>query len=675
MRFLIFIFIALSCYNSDIDAKEAGTEASSYSTFLVVQDSNGLDSGDTCTTALDIGNFAAAPFKRSSLFRPCESGFAHQDGKCTTSLAGRKRDESGMEVLAMQENEQKIGSILSKLRHFLGRLHRGLGLADTTATLPQTAELKCAQKINQQERTRKGKIQRRGRKERSGATQGYNLTIHCTALFAIWYNNALAQDGLWTLSVASGLHCSGITCASTTGCSAQWNNGPDPSLKEGIPGHQQHASRCSRSLRSHGYQRYASNHEGLARCYDCPGESETYPPRSSRIQTSAQGGMASASRGKRECLGVSAGELPQKYGTTSGSGSSCVTGSILCAESHPVVELARGQGSPSHRRATTGRVAGCHCIGFSNGCRRRGIEEERSPNNEAMSGCIRWGAQRRARDFGRRKQRFFEPSKATTFGGPWSFEDNDTLCYVVIHGRIHTCLRKGGCRRPLKVSFRDVEAYSPQQLWASAASIRKLQGMKTEEMLIYRHSVVTEFDYIDPFMAGLRAMTMRWDVISGSHGLCDYDGFQITSNKAGVDDHNYPGGVDWQEQIQPPLTVRYEERQQCRLLPDTRHLLPESSTALHEDNPEEDDVHEGQTDFYPNQEWVTFFEEVTANDDSEQLFTVYGLAEVEQGVRYVALQDPTPGLLVRAIRNQFPEFLEWHLRVHRVHPQPMDMAA
>ena len=270
-------------------------------------------------------------------------------------------------------------------------------------------------------------------------------------------------------------------------------------------------------------------------------------------------------------------------------------------------------------------------------------------------------------------------------------------------GRITSCLKKDGCRRPRTVYFVDVEAYPLHYpSWSGAAGIEKYNGMSTEEMLTYQHSVTSEFDYVDPFLAALRATKMRWDISSSLLGFGDYDGFPTyIQNKPDSDVEGHPGGVERHERasFDAPLhhlAVTYAEaddpgprptfdsvsgskmqqpidRQQLRLLPDpNRPSLP----PQFEDEPEfdEDTLPEGHTDFYPNHEWTTLFAEVLATEDSEHLFTIYGLAEVDQGTRYTTIRNPTPGHVVRAIRQLFPGLLDWHLRVHIVHPQPADMA-
>ncbi len=83
---------------------------------------------------------------------------------------------------------------------------------------------------------------------------------------------------------------------------------------------------------------------------------------------------------------------------------------------------------------------------------------------------------------------------------------------------------------------------------------------------------------------------------------------------------------------------------------------------------------EVHADFYPNHEWTALFAEELGDVDTNHRFTIYGLAEIEQGTRFASIRNPAPGLVVRAIRQLFPGLHDWHLRVHLVHPQPADQA-
>ena len=214
MRFLIFFLIAFGRYHFDTNAEEAGTEATSYSTIPLVQDTDWLDFGNTCTTTLDFGDPTTASFKRSSIPWPCESNFAHEDGKCTTSLARRQRDESGMEVLAMQEDEHKAGSVLPGLRHVLGGLRRLLGVAGASrgASVTKTEKFQCAQKIKQ-ERSRKGAIKRgAGLRKEGPRCQRRTLSFRSAILCTAWLEYTMAQDGFRTFpTTAAHLYNDG-TC-------------------------------------------------------------------------------------------------------------------------------------------------------------------------------------------------------------------------------------------------------------------------------------------------------------------------------------------------------------------------------------------------------------------------------------------------------------------------------
>ena len=417
-------------------------------------------------------------------------------------------------------------------------------------------------------------------------------------------------------------------------------------------------------------------------------------------------------------------------------------------------------------------------------------------------------------------------------------------------GRIYPCQSKGKCRGPKAVKFDIVEAYSDHKGDLDAACNVPRTCMNTEEALVRQHSVVYEFDYVNPYCAALRAYNMRWEVATSSLGLGGFDGFptveSIREQKPDFDDDEAFGVLEWQDQflpqhdvqphdppqegllainpsatvgvangdhschmdivsfgyhdgyvgrreltvisqttgewqhrvqhqwrdhwhylppvlrivLQPPedrpntlwvivqcdviephlrsALVQLDNDQACKVIltpssslrthiltasgldsdfhegavvrlglqpwllgiPKTvsngdfiRILLRDSaimSSRLFDDRPTarpagSEDTHteqipdhtpepEGDTDFYPHHEWISLFQDVEEPRQEGLRFTIYGLAEVSCGTRYVQSQRTTPEAVVRAIRQQFPEYREWSLRIHMVHPQPSDDA-
>ena len=114
----------------------------------------------------------------------------------------------------------------------------------------------------------------------------------------------------------------------------------------------------------------------------------------------------------------------------------------------------------------------------------------------------------------------------------------------------------------------------------------------------------------------------------------------------------------------------------CRLLDD--RPTARSSTSQEQSDEQPPDPHqedEGHTDFYPHHDWIPLFHDNDGQDESQSRFTIYGLAEESCGTRAVVVRQPTPASLNHAVRQQFPAFRQWHLRIHMVHPQPSDDAA
>ena len=401
------------------------------------------------------------------------------------------------------------------------------------------------------------------------------------------------------------------------------------------------------------------------------------------------------------------------------------------------------------------------------------------------------------------------------------------------------------------MKFDIVEAYSNRKGDLDAACNATRTCVNTEEALVTKHSVVSEFDYLNPYRAALRACTLRWEVATSSLGVGGFDGFPCENlfrqQKPDFDDEETFGVVEWQDQFLPqqdvqpldphaedlqvphPRTtveasvmdsgrsitivsfghhngfvgrrelvvssklagewqpqVRHQWRDHWRILPPTVHivsqppedrpdtmwvivqcdvvrhdirsvlvqldndgtckvvLIPSSSLKAHiltayglgvdmhegavvrlglqpwllgipqlvsngdfirillpdsavvanrlfdertatrsagseevpaEQQPAQEPEHEGDTDFYPYHEWILLFNEADDPHQDGLQLTIYGLAEVSCGTRHVQSQRATPEAVVRVIRQQFPEYREWSLRIHMVQPQPSDDAA
>ena len=288
-------------------------------------------------------------------------------------------------------------------------------------------------------------------------------------------------------------------------------------------------------------------------------------------------------------------------------------------------------------------------------------------------------------------------------------------------GRIVPCQQKGKCRRPKRVTFGAVEAYLSRKGDLDAASSTIRQCMSTADAIVQRHSVTYEFDFLDQYSAARRACTMSWDVASSSLGLGGYDGFP--SFQQCNPDEDQEGGfgiIEWKDQFLHPIVAQtgtslQEQQHDAHLCADpavmididngqvmnvledgdsVRILLPERVVSSHrllddrpttrpetrsdsseEQTPDITPEDEGHTDFYPHHDWIALFQEDDDQDESRSRFTIYGLAEESRGTREAIVRQPTPVSVSRAVRQQFPEFRQWHLRIHMVHPQPSDDAS
>ena len=171
----LWLFVVCICrHNSVSNSATEGTQTTGYSAVSVVQDPHEAIHRFGNYTILDSANLERASFQGPLVPEPCASGASLcQDGELKAKLVRGEGDESGMEMLPLQANEQETCRILPVLWYTLGTGNRQLALdrcrwGDSSSEKPECPTDWADQIQRRWEREGQGERKRQGQRQGQG---------------------------------------------------------------------------------------------------------------------------------------------------------------------------------------------------------------------------------------------------------------------------------------------------------------------------------------------------------------------------------------------------------------------------------------------------------------------------------------------------------------------------
>ena len=537
-------------------------------------------------------------------------------------------------------------------------------------------------------------------------------------LIECFYNNANPYH--WF--ICDDIKCSGVS-ASTEESISRW-------------GHD--ASWHQRGIRSIGSQRHEADHQGAPCSDYSPWQGPQIPSGGSRVKETTACRMVASSRRERKSMGGSARSLQIKHGHFAGSGSSCTTGGCQCPEDYSATQCARRQrsdlgGTANHRGC---RFVSHGCRGgritqesarhhatmpkslrrrhHGNLRRRKGWQKTgRQPIQKTAIGrttCSQvngwWYIVTQGRIRSCPRKDGCQGPKRVRFNGVEAylnkFGGSNAACTSNRNGMSTADARLYRHSICDEFDFIDPFTAGRQALQMRWDTIASSFGFNDYDGFSFSRQCKPDFET----GYGLRVVEWQDQFLPDDEGQVNSQPpvtegpFESFSRTAHVDTEDpILTACEIDDEAHSNVTIRHgptpwligipkevpNEAHVRILLPDNAishmRLFPEHTSArssepqLPEDNHDQPDHDEaGNTDFYPNHEWVDMFLEIEMPTPHPHHFTVYGLADEACGTRHITVTELNPGSVVRAIRQQFPEQRAWALRIHMVHPQPGDNA-
>jgi len=222
-------------------------------------------------------------------------------------------------------------------------------------------------------------------------------------------------------------------------------------------------------------------------------------------------------------------------------------------------------------------------------------------------------------------------------------------------GRTLTCHRKAVVIKAKTVTFEVVEAYDCDQGDCAAGNSR-WTVLSTAEAGLYLHSVVHEFDYIDPFAASLNAFRLRGELLFGT-----VVGSATELAVGGVGPHVFDRWCDSR-----PLQhdIRHTDSPVGQLHSgyddfDSSWLMQISGSS-------------SSNDICCQQLLVQRFQELEDHSVENVRICSHGLSGSSVGSRYFALEYAKLTSLKQSVRQNWPEFHDADCKLYFVQPQPQD---
>ena len=298
MLLLLLTLVALFQHIGHSQTKIETTTSTGSVSVVAVSSRPNSSTTSWCNATVDTQGFVNAPQSRQG---------APSGDKTSLEIEHGKSGEDAVEMRSLPTSCQGFTALLSQLRWMVGRYGRSSlrspGQRGTEMGVKLAMDRWCqrsteitAQKKFKRSRTfsttnagqRSPERRQRWWKARSQGQRRQRSTFPFwpSSIHAVWIYNSLAHHGLLTIPIA---YC-GITAGhigdtrSDYGCCYSWGSRVGPGFEESLSRCRLHALWDQGGIGESGSQRCTSSDKRLARCNDCPRQSQEISPRSCRIQ-------------------------------------------------------------------------------------------------------------------------------------------------------------------------------------------------------------------------------------------------------------------------------------------------------------------------------------------------------------------------------------------------------
>ena len=724
MRILWLLVVCICRHNSVSDSAAEGTQTTGYSAVSVVQDPHGASHRFGNYTTLDFANLAGASLQGPLVPEPCASGASFcQDGELKAKLVRREGDESGMEMLPLQANEQEACRFLPVLWYTLGAGNRQLALdwcrrGDSSSEKPECPPDWADQIQRRWERKGQGEGKRHGQRQGQwqerwpgpGLRSAANAFPLCSPIVDTISTMAITRD-TFALCIGPGTTNRYVDLAAGIGGCAQESV---CGLADAAGG--QGSRRKTRVLRD------SPNYKGSPLGYDHVGSSPTCIEGCATTTTVAPQCMAGSSHGVNATLGRPTGGVQKAPNGIEGSGTESIPRHCLSQIDDPATQ--------SDVRHWPGKRDGGPLPGgeYGDEGRHRGGGTPSQTATDIGPVCVRCrGGFHGGNTFRCRRGRASTSKEGKVCRKGQKLPDGrpNRSNWLVTMGCFFTCpLVKGGSIWPINSNDNAVEAYCEDFVSYSSAA---------GNIVITPDpwSVHGAEDFTNPFKAILNAQRLRSEVLMDATSITaqpwyecrpvpgprrhrkaakisfsqevelvpsftgyirgdlrtqiTHDQFQDWHQKPwslrvdSANHHGYPHVYDrWCDSCDRKAPNNMNGgRTENRLLDEARARTSRQRELGEEQNrppttdrrmPRRDPG--GESSLYPLHDWQDAFLRNEHLEDRTTRVTLYGIAFDALRTQQGSVPELTRTQIILLARRLYPELYGWNMKLHLVTPQP-----